>query len=110
MPYFDSVAAVMEGRDAILADLRKLLVEDYGSSLHSDDDLRWRHVGIRGARVVFVNLMSLEACDSVTEDEIDDQNIELREQEPGCQERQVIRYGGKKIGLITFYLVETYEL
>jgi hypothetical protein len=58
----------------------------------------------------FVNHMSVEACDSVTEDEIDDQNIELLEQEPGCQERQVIRYGGKKIGLITFYLVETYEL
>ena len=77
MPYFDYVRK--DERVSVLPSVKTILssFKTKSSLRYSDEDLRWRHIGMRDGRVFLFDLGSLEADDDKKPD-IDKQIEQLK--------------------------------
>eukprot|EP00978_Attheya_sp_CCMP212_P047952 scaffold453107_cov51-Attheya_sp.AAC.2 len=72
MPYFDPVQP--SERLKCLPTIRSLLLSFREKGYkYADDDIRWRHVGVRGSHISFIDLGSLQKQDPISDTEIDEQ-------------------------------------
>ena len=79
LPYFDPITDV-QSRHACLPQVRRILERFKSKNLkYKDDDLRWRHVGIRNGEIALFDLGSLETPEEGTSIDVDVQIQILKE-------------------------------
>ena len=71
LPYFDPITDV-QSRHKCLPQVRRILERFKSKNLkYKDDDLRWRHVGIRNGEIYLFDLGSLESLEEGTSIDVD---------------------------------------